>query len=190
MKKLIIGSLFIISILSNTDAQFTKIGGGVGLTSGFPFHNMSYDENKSGVIAVSFKSIYRITGPFHFSPSFTFFFPNITQNLTTKTTVSSFTIDINCHYVFSTIEKFEFYGLAGPDLLFALKKEVTGPIIFKESDNVMGLNLGAGTNMKITEKLDVFGEVKYIFSKYDQFVINAGILLNIDWMKKNENSGL
>lgn len=174
-----------ILILFNANAQFTKMGGGVALSSGFPFHNMSYDANKSGVIAVSFKSIYRINAPFHISPSLTFFFPNITQNLTTKTTVSSFTIDINCHYVFSSIEKFEFYGLAGADMLFALKKEVTGPIIFKESDNVIGLNLGAGTSMKLTNKLDIFGEVKYIFSKYDQFIVNAGVLLNIDWKKKN-----
>ena len=185
MKKFVIGSLFMILIISCVNAQFTKAGGGVVLSNGFPFHNMSNDANKSGIIAVSLKSIYKIVSPVHISPSLTFFIPNITQTLTTRTTVSSFTIDINCHYVFSTIEKFDFYVLAGPDMLFALKKEVTGPIKFKESDNVIGLNLGTGTSVNLTDKLDIFGEVKYIFSKYDQFMVNAGVLLKIDRMKKN-----
>jgi hypothetical protein len=185
MKKNIIISLFIILVVSRVNAQFTKAGGGVALSSGFPFHNMSYDANKSGVIAVSFKSIYKIISPFHFSPSLTFFIPHVAQNLTTRTTLTSFTIDINCHYVFSAIEKFDFYGLAGPDMLFAIKKEVTGPIIFKESDNVIGLNIGVGTSINLTDKLDIFGEFKYVFSKYDQFMLNAGLLLKINQTMKN-----
>jgi hypothetical protein len=44
--------------------------------------------------------------------------------------------------------------------------------------------------MKLTEQFDLFGEIKYIISKYDQLMVNAGILVNIDWLKKNENSGL
>ena len=185
MKKLIITSLFVISVLSNTYAQFTKIGGGVALSSGFPFHNMPYDANKSGIIAVSFKGLYEINTTLHISPSFTFFYPHITQELSTKTNVSSLMFDINGHYVFNSLEKFEFYVLAGFDMLYTNKKETSGSIIFKESDNALGLNIGVGTYMKVTEQLNFFGEAKYIFSRYDQFMINAGVFLNIDWMKKN-----
>ena len=44
--------------------------------------------------------------------------------------------------------------------------------------------------MKMTEQLDIYGEVKYIISKYDQLMVNVGVLLNIDWLKKHENSEL
>ncbi len=30
----------------------------------------------------------------------------------------------------------------------------------------------------------------YVFNSLDKFMLNVGILLNIDWMKKNENSDM
>lgn len=45
--------------------------------------------------------------------------------------------------------------------------------------------------MKITEKLNIFGEAKYFFDNiYNQFMLNAWALLNIDWKKKHENTDL
>ncbi|TAL79297.1 MAG: autotransporter outer membrane beta-barrel domain-containing protein [Bacteroidetes bacterium] len=192
MKKLILTVILIISVFTLTNAQFTKIGGGLALSSGFPFHNMSWDYNKSGKIAVSLKGIYEISVPFHISPSFTIFYPHITKNATEKTIVSSMMFDINGHYVFNSLDKYEFYGLAGLDFLFAKKKQTyTASPSNTESDNALGLNLGVGTYMKITEQFDLYGEAKYIFNnKYNQFMLNLGILVNIDWLKKNENSGL
>jgi hypothetical protein len=58
------------------------------------------------------------------------------------------------------------------------------------SDNALGLNLGAGTYMKMTEQLDLSLEAKYIVSKYDQFMLNVGILLNLQWLNKNETPGI
>jgi hypothetical protein len=191
MKKLILTSLLMIFILYMGNAQFTRIGGGLALSSGFPFHNMPWDYNKSGVIAVSLKGIYEINVPVHISPSFTFFYPHILKEARTKYTVSSMMFDINGHYVFNSLDKFEFYGLAGLDILLAKKKADydTTPTI-TESDNALGLNIGGGTYMKITEQFNIYGEAKYVFNnKYNQFMLNVGILLNIDWMKKNENSG-
>ena len=191
MKKLVVTLLLMISVLSMANAQFTKIGGGLALSSGFPFHNMPWDYNKSGKIAVSFKGIYEISVPLHISPSLTIFYPHIFKDQMSKITVSSMMFDINGHYVFNSLDKFEFYGLAGLDILLAKKKETyEGSPANTESDNALGLNLGVGTYMKITEQFDIFGEAKYIFSKYDQFMLNGGILLNIDWMKKHENSGM
>jgi hypothetical protein len=203
MKKVIVIFLLSISVIGVTNGQFTKIGGGLGLTSGFYFHEQTtQDANKSGKIALSLKGIYEISVPFHISPSFSYFYPNITKytqfNENVKTTVSSMMFDINGHYVFNSLDKFEFYGIAGIDILLAWKRDVykaaaTGQTVsdLKESDNALGLNIGGGTYMKITETLDIYGELKYLFNnKYNQFMLNAGVLLNIDWMKKNENPGL
>ena len=184
MKKFLFISLLMSFVSSLANAQFSGIGGGIALSSGFPFHNMQYEENKSGVIALSFKGIYELKDPLDISPSITIFYPHITQLLSSKTTVTTFMFDINGHYVFSHLEKFKPYGIAGLNMLFAQKKEATGLTVFKESDNPVGINLGIGTYLKLTDKLDFFGEVKYIFSKYDQFMANGGILLKIDWMKK------
>jgi opacity protein-like surface antigen len=60
----------------------------------------------------------------------------------------------------------------------------------KESDNGFGLNLGAGTYFKLTEQFDLHGEIKYIVGKYSQLMFHAGILINLDWLIKNENSAL
>jgi opacity protein-like surface antigen len=197
MKKLIVTFLFIVFAFSISNGQFTKIGGGLALSSGFPFHNMEWDYNKSGKIAAYAKGIYEISVPLHISPSFTIFYPHITKEEFSKTSVSTMMLDINGHYVFNSLDKFEFYGLAGFNILLAKKKEKylgqeessLDPVI--ERDNALGLNLGVGTYMKITEQFDLSGEAKYIFNnKYNQFMLNVGILINLDWLKKNENTGI
>lgn len=193
MKKFTLTTLIIISMLGMANGQFTKIGGGLALSSGFPFHNVSNNgTNKSGVMALSFKGIYELNLPFHISPSFTIFYPHITKTQLDKTIVSSMMFDVNGHYVFNSLDKYEFYALAGIDMLFAKKKDVYETSgTFKESDNALGLNLGVGTYMKITEQFDLYGEAKYVFNnKYNQFMVNAGLLINLDWLKKNENPGL
>lgn len=192
MKKFILVLGLTISVFGAANAQFTKIGGGLALSSGFPFHQMDYPENRSGIMAVSFKGIYEISVPLHISPSFAFFYPNITKFQFEKVTVSSMMFDINGHYVFNSLDKYEFYGIAGLDILLAKKKnDYEASVDYVESENVLGLNIGIGTYMKITETMDIYGEGKYVFNnKYNQFMLNVGLLLNIDWMKKNENSEL
>ncbi len=185
MKKLLFISLFMSSTFSFVYAQFTSFGAGAALSSGYHFHNMTFDENRSSHIALSVKGIYKIKDPLHISSSLTIFYPNTTQIISSETTVSTFMIDIDGHYIFNRLESLETYGIAGLNILFAHKKEATGFTVFKESDNPIGINLGIGTYFKLSENFDLFGEVKYIFSKYDQFMANAGILYKIKWMKAN-----
>ena len=64
------------------------------------------------------------------------------------------------------------------------------PEVYKDNDNALGLNIGAGSYIKVRETFDLFVELKGIVSSQFQFVATGGILLNIDWMKKNENSDL
>jgi hypothetical protein len=192
MKKFVLTLVLIITVAGAVDAQFTKVGGGLALSSGFPFHNQTWDANRSGIMAVSFKGIYEINVPLHIAPSFTVFYPHITKEQLITTKVSSMMFDVNAHYVFNSLDKYEFYGIGGLDILLATKKEkYEGSPAFKESDNALGLNLGVGTYMKMTETMDIYGEAKYVFNnKYNQFMLNVGVLLNIDWMKKHENTEL
>jgi len=189
MKRLLTTLVIITLTIPAINAQFTKVGGGVGFTSGYLFHEMNYDYNKSGHFFAFAKGIYEISVPLHISPSVTFFVPHVFKEFDYKYTVNTMMIDVNGHYVFNSLDRFEFYGLAGLNVMLAWKREKFDTEVFKESDNALGLNLGAGTYMKITDQFDLAVEAKYIISKYDQFMLNAGILINIDWLKKHEDTG-
>lgn len=197
MKKLITTILVMISVLSLGNAQFTKMGGGLTYGTGFHYNNetsgFEADLHRSPFAGIFLTGIYELNLPIHIAPSFTYFLPRTNEISELgynelKTRVSSMMFDVNGHYVINSLDRFEFYGLAGMNITFAKIKWVG--TTSSDSDNAFGLNLGAGTYMKMTDQFDLYGEVKYIVSKYDQLMVNIGILVNIDWLKKNENSGL
>lgn len=192
MNKIIFTVLLISAYFSSANAQFIKIGGGLAFSNGFQFDGQSEAAYKCGVLALSLKHIHKIKGPVQVSPYFTFFFPHITNSQLDKTTVFSMMFDCDFHYVFNYLDRFEFYGLAGPDLLIAWKKDIyEGSATIKEKSSAWGLNLGAGTSVKITKQLYLYGEAKYVFNnKYDQFLLNLGVYLDIDWIKKHKNSDI
>jgi Outer membrane protein beta-barrel domain len=189
MKKFISTLVMLVSVLSVSNGQFTAIGGGLDMSSGFRFHEQILAVNKSNFIGISFKGFYKVSEPFYISPSFTLFYPHITSDSASKQTISSMMFDIDGHYVINAPNSFEFYGLAGFNIMFAgFKYSSAGVPTYKESDNAMGLNIGIGTFIKITEKFSIYGEAKYIFNnRYNQIILNAGALLNIEEKKKPRN---
>jgi len=198
MKKILLITVLIISIPVAGNAQFTKLGGGIAFSSGFHFNNESGSDHRSGIVGPSLKAIYEITLPLHISPSFTYFFPHVTKTEfgtgeESKVRVSSMMVDINGHYVFNSLDRFEFYALAGLDIDFARIRWIStfAGTTYKsgETDNVLGLNLGAGTYFKLTDQFDLYGEAKYLLSRYDHFIFNVGMLINIDWLIKHEKPG-
>ena len=187
MKKSLFFLLLIAVLISTANGQFTKIGGGLAYGSGYYFNNVDFSGYRSPHLAVSFTGIYEITVPIHVSPSFTVFFPHVSTSNDFKTIISEIMFDINGHYVFNSLDRFEFYGLGGLNILFtSWKEKPVGADAFKESDNALGLNLGAGTYIKITDQFDAYCEAKYVIGKYDQFMFNAGVLINLDWLIKHE----
>jgi len=201
MRKLVIIALVLFVSSSIIYAQLTKIGGGLGYTTGYLFHDADYEYNKSGSFNFFGKGIIEINLPFHLAPSITYYFPHVWKESDpfseSKITVTTLMIDINGHYVFNSLDRFEFYGLAGLDVLLAWKKDyfksTSGTTSFEETthekDNGIGLNLGIGTYMKISESIDLNIEAKYLISKYNQFMLNAGILVNLQYLYKKERSG-
>jgi len=198
MKKILFLLLTLFLFVSVSNGQFTKLGGGLGFTTGYPFHEMDYDYNQSGHFNFFANGIYEISLPIHIAPSVTYFLPHVwksgTQVDESKITVSTLMFDINGHYVFNFLDRFEFYGLAGLDVLLAWKKDVltiTGTAsstnTIKENDNAIGLNIGAGTYIKLAEQMDLNIEAKYLVSRYHQFMINAGVLINFQWLAKSKN---
>ena len=200
MKKYILTFILMLSMLPLLNGQFTKFGGGLGFNSGFQFNDESGSDHKTGNPIIFLKGIYEISLPVHLSPSVSIYMPNITKfediGFSDKLSIMAYSLDINGHYVFNSLDRFEFYGLAGLNFLLLGRKSVyesidlPEPLKNKESDNALGLNIGAGTYIKVRETFDLFVELKGIVSSQFQFVASGGILMNIDWMKKNENTGL
>lgn len=199
MKKLISALVFIL-VYSTVNAQFTKVGGGLTAGTGIAWNDESdIQSHRTTIPALTFKGIYEITLPLHVSPSFTWYYPRVTKSSfqpeqSSKQVVSALMFDVNGHYVINSLNRFEIYALAGLNFTYIKNKFVDEyfgtTTTSKESDNSLGLNLGAGTYIKMTNQFDLFAEAKYILSRYDQFIVNAGILINIDWLMKNENTGL
>jgi opacity protein-like surface antigen len=194
MKKFTLTFAIAFIVLAGLSAQFTKLGGGITLGTGVYFHNEDYaSSHKTGNPAISFKAIYELSLPFHLSPSLSLFMPRITEAefSDSKQIVSAFLADINGHYVFNSLDRFELYGLAGMNITLLKNKwvyDMNDITSDSSTETLPGLNIGVGAYMKVANQLDIFGEFKYILSKRDQFVLTAGVLLNIDWLKKNETS--
>jgi opacity protein-like surface antigen len=200
MKKIALILLALILVIPAAKSQFTKLGVGLGYNTGFHFNNEQFADYKTGNPLIFLKGIYELSLPIHISPSISIFIPNVTKvgdaTYTSKLSIRAYAIDINGHYVFNSLDRFEFYGLAGLNfLLLGMKSsyesiDLPEPQVFKQHDNAFGLNLGAGSYMKITDTFDCFVELKYILSSQGQFVATGGVLLNIDWMIKHENTGM
>jgi opacity protein-like surface antigen len=195
MKKIIFLLFILTTTFSLSKGQFTKIGGGLNFGSGFHYNNtkapaMEEVLHRGPLAGLFIKGIIEINLPVHISPSFTFMIPRVNSygsgTATTRTRVSAMMFDVNGHYVFNSLDKFEFYGLAGVNLTLTrltwLSSNTHSPV-----DAPIGFNIGGGAYMKLTEQLDLNAEFKGIICKYPQVMVNAGILLNLDWLSKNEN---
>jgi opacity protein-like surface antigen len=190
MKRLILSLLLVTLIFSVLDGQFTKIGGGVAYGTGYWFEKTEVAEYRSGHFAGFLEGVYEITKPIHVAASFSYFYPHREEYTLSKTSVSSMMFDINGHYVFNPLARFEFYGLAGMDFLLTWKKDrMTGTFNeeFTQNDNAFGLNLGAGTYFNLSKKIILFTEAKYVVSKYSQFMANAGVFLIVNWLPKQNS---
>lgn len=189
MRKLALNLVFIFLICASAGAQITKIGGGLAYGTGYWFEKTEVEEYRSPHLALFAEGVYRITTPIHVAASFSYFYPHIESYTASKTSVRAMMFDINGHYVFNALDKFEFYALAGMDFLITSKKDqLTGAAgeVFKTSDNAIGLNAGGGVIFNLSPKMSIFSEAKYVVSKYGQFMVNAGVFINVSWLARHE----
>lgn len=183
-----------ILISFSARSQSIRIGGGVAMGTGYHYNNetagISSVVNRSPLAGITFACMNKTDRPFSVSATFTYFIPRTntidTTGNTSKTRVSSTMFNIDGHYVIYSLDRFGFYGLAGFNIHFTKIKYLS--IDSKEHDNAFGLNIGCGSDLKLSEKISIYTEAKYtLFSKYSQLIFNAGLLVNFSWSKKQEN---
>ena len=196
MKKLFVTCFLTIMIIFSARSQSVRTGGGLAMETGYRYNNetagISSVLNRSPLAGITFACINKINRPVSVSLTFTYFIPrtnNIdTSSITSKTRISSTMFNIDGHYVIYSLDRFEFYGLAGFNIHFTKMKWLGTDYKEKEHDNAFGLNIGCGSDLKLSEKISIYTEAKYtLFSKYSQLIFNAGLLVNLSWFKKQEN---
>ena len=149
MKKLIVLFSMMFFIMGNTFAQKGIQAAGVHLSYG--------TEIESFGIGVKYQ--YMITDNIRLEPSMNYFFEN--------KGVDMFDINANAHYLFPMASNVRVYPLAG--LTFA--RWDFGKVVTR-----LGVNVGGGAEMDITDNLMLNFELKYqVVSDLDQAVFNVGI---------------
>lgn len=158
MKKLIVLFSMMFFIMGSAFAQKGIQGAGVHLSYG--------TEIESFGIGVKYQ--YNITNNIRLEPSMNYFFKN--------NGIDQFDINANVHYLLPMASNVRLYPLAG--LTFARwdLKSPLGSIGLDDDVTRLGLNVGGGAEMDITDKLILNFELKYQFvSDFDQAIFNVGI---------------
>lgn len=99
-----------------------------------------------------------------------------------KDNLSWFVVDANAQYNFVKQEDLTVYGLAGLNMTFWSWDfpENDYGIDLGGSGTDTGINIGTGVRKKIGNKLELFGEAKYVLSGAGFFSLGAGVLFAIN----------
>jgi outer membrane protein X len=121
---------------------------------------------------------YNITTPIRLEGSFTYFLP---KDQLAGMSISMWDLSINGHYLFSLSESLSLYPLAGIGILgVSADAEVDlggyGTYEASASTTNFGFNLGGGVDWKLSEKLVLNGQLKYMISgDWSRLIISAGV---------------
>lgn len=136
---------------------------------------LSYASN-IGSPGISAKGVYLIDDTWEASAGFTYLFEKDYTNWSL--------LDLDGHYVFNSDDSKTLYGLAGLNFTFWKIDMATdydegyGDLFggFELSGTEVGINLGAGGRFALSDKLNLFGEVKYTIGGFNFLNLGAGVL--------------
>ena len=157
MKKFIVLFSMMFFIMGNAFAQKGIQAAGVHLSYGTEIESFG----------IGLKYQYNITDNIRLEPSMNYFFEN--------NGIDQFDINANAHYLFPMASNVRVYPLAG--LTFArwsFPQLIGGK--FSNDATRLGINIGGGAEMDITDKLMLNFELKYqLVNDFDQAIFNFGI---------------
>lgn len=157
MKKFIVLFSMMFFIMGNAFAQKGIQAAGVHLSYGTEIESFG----------IGIKYQYNITDNIRLEPSMNYFFEN--------NGIDQFDINANAHYLFPMASNVRVYPLAG--LTFArwsFPQLIGGK--FSNDATRLGINIGGGAEMDITDKLMLNFELKYqLVNDFDQAIFNLGI---------------
>ncbi|TRX62362.1 outer membrane beta-barrel protein [Carboxylicivirga sp. M1479] len=180
MKKVLLLVAVMAMVASASMAQ-VKFGGGLTLGTKMGL-NDSYEEVAG--VGLNVRATFDISEKFKIAPGFTYFFPGSPDGMD----MSAWQLNADAQYHFYSNESISIYGIGGlnyshakvefdaGDLLDDLFGEdissfiPMGAATAEESDNKIGVDLGAGINFG-----KFYGEIKYD-TAFEQMAFSVGIL--------------
>ena len=198
MKKILTLSLLLILLPCSLFPQAITVGGGVDFGTGFTYRTdavsgSAANNYDSGNLGFFVRGGYKLESSAEISLSCLYALPASYEGSIADVgyshTVSSVMADLNVNYTVLEGGMADIYGVGGINLHFVGYKysenyidtnsgeEITFKT--KQSDNTIGLNIGAGTVFDVGERMSLFAEAKYIISYYGQFIFSVGMRFDI-----------
>ena len=145
--------LFLVTTLCFSFAAKAQISAGAGLVYGADVEELG----------LQIRAMYDINETWRANVDFITYFIGIDG-----ITLSEF--NLNPHYKFLNKDRVSVYGLAGLNIARASVKFLGE----KVSNSEVGVNVGAGAEFGIGERIAILAEAKYAIGEASQFVIGAG----------------
>lgn len=166
MKKLFI---FIFAVMCSFAAANAQQKGsmavGINLGMGLSYDEITYDGGSFNNYAIGAKFQYSLTDKIRLEPALNYYLE--------KDNVSMWDAMVNAHYLFPMLEsKVNVYPLAGVGM-YGVKVDLGAH--GSSSDSELAINVGGGAEYKLTDKISVGAEVKYVIvSDFGHIGINLG----------------
>ncbi len=165
-------SIILVALLtlafSSANAQFKFKGVGAGLSLGSQAAISSSDGSATMGFGINVNALASITDKIDIAGTFVYFFPSSQTFFGETVKVNLITISFDGHYNFNE----NFYALAGLNIGSA-SGSVDGVSV--PGSTKVGINLGVGANLPLSETLGGFGEVGYTAGGAGQLFVNVGI---------------
>ncbi|OQX80570.1 MAG: hypothetical protein B6D64_03025 [Bacteroidetes bacterium 4484_276] len=151
--------LIVLGSFSEVKAQ---ISGGLGLV---------YATNISN-IGININGKYDFDETWSAAPTFTYFFK--------KDNITWTVLDLDANYKITDLDKIgSLYALAGLNMTFYSWKYEYGGYSDSDTGLDVGINLGAGLNIPVNEKINIAPEVRYTLGGANYFRIGAKVMYSI-----------
>jgi outer membrane protein W len=182
MKKHLFASFMLVAILGQANVIAQEKGDfRVGVTGALGTQSSVSGSSDAG-LGLTFTGDYFVTDAIDISLGYTFFFKSSASLPSSEVSLESGTVDLDGKYYFLN-ESVGVYGLFGLSLGFATITTTidfgNGPTVFPVSDSKFAMNMGAGADYYLGDKLFLNGQAKYNFA-LEQVVFNLGVGFNMD----------
>jgi len=175
----------LVNLSFSLTGQIPAIAGGLGFSSGVTMNRLS-----TGNPAIYGKGYFKINDKFKIVAGLSTFSTKKRSYPSEEATLRNYMFqgDLDIHYSIYKDHPLRFIGIAGLNTTYILSRwkldEDLGQDVENKSGFNLGLNIGGGINMFVDNDFDAFVSGKFIVSKYNQFVINVGIIYYFEGLRR------
>jgi hypothetical protein len=174
-KYFLIATLACMLVSISTNAQLTRIGGGLAFSPGID--NITYETGNPGF---NVRGVFELGDKLWAVPSLTFYMPKSRTDQNTGDIRKTFlgSLDANVTYTLTTESTLLFYALGGLNLTGLQSNYKTDdPALEDVSEFLPGINIGTGIEMIVAEDINAITQIKYVLGMppAQYVVISVGV---------------